>query len=73
MDRHFHRKKYKVRPSTTGRGLEVTLPSMLKDDGVLKVGDEVEVLFDSFVVISPPGESLDPKKLASVIELARKE
>ena len=71
MNRHFHKKRYKVRPSTTGRGLEVTLPSSLKDDGILKVGDEVEILFDSFVVIAPPGQALDPQKLASVIDLAR--
>ena len=73
MNRHFHRKEYKVRPSTTGRGLEVTLPSSLKDDGVLKVGDKVSILFDSFVVISPPGETLNPEKLANAIELCREE
>ena len=73
MNRHFHRKEYKIRPSTTGRGLEVTLPSSLKDDGVLKVGDTVSILFDSFVVISPPGETLNPEKLANAIELCREE
>ena len=71
MDRHFHKKRYRIRASTTGRGLEVTLPSSLKDDGILKVGDEVEVLFDSFIVIAPPGQALDAQKLASAIELAR--
>ena len=71
MNRHFHSKKYKIRPSTTGRGLEMTLPSAMKDDGILKVGDMVEVLYDSFIVVTPPGEHLDPKKLAQAIELAR--
>lgn len=73
MDRHFHRKVYKVRPSQSKGGLEVTLPSSLRDDGILKVGDFVEVLFDTFIVIAPPGQSLNPQKLANAIELARED
>ena len=68
---HLHRKTYKVRPSTNGKGLEITLPGCLESDGILKVGDVVEVLFDRFVVIVPPTESLDAGKLASAIEWAR--
>ena len=71
---HFHKKAYKVRRGTGGknkRGLEISLPAALEDDGILKAGDEVEVLFDSFVVVVPPGESLNPKKLTQAIELAK--
>ena len=73
MNRHFHSKTYKVRPSTTVGGLEISLPSSLKDDGILKVGDEVEILFshDGFIVIPLLGQVLDPKKLCFAIELAR--
>ena len=71
---HFHKKAYKIRRGTGGknkRGIEISLPASLENDGILKVGDEVDVLFNSFVVIVPPGESLNPKRLAQVIELAK--
>ena len=70
----FHKRTYKVRKGTSGksgRSLEISLPAILEDSGVLKAGDEVEVLFNGLIVIVPPGESLSPKKLAQVIELAK--
>ena len=71
---HFRKRIYKVRKGTSGksgRSLEVSLPAVLEDSGILKAGDEVEVLFNGLIVIIPPGESLSPKKLAQVIELAK--
>ena len=71
---HFHKKIYKVRRGTSGKSgksLEISLPAVLEDNGVLKAGDEVEVLFNGLIIIVPPGESLNPKKLSQVIELAR--
>ena len=64
----FYRKIYKVRKSTQGKvGMEVTMPAELRHAGVLKPGDQVELLYDNIIVILPNGIRVDHKKLKEAI------
>jgi len=68
---HFHKKTYTVRKSTSGKGLEVTLPTALQNDGILNWKDKVDIYFSDIVIIVPVGQrQLDLQKLPHAIELA---
>ncbi len=71
MFQHFHCNEYKVRAGV-GRALELTLPPTLGDDGILRKGDMVKVLYShDFIVILPPKQELDLQRLSLALELAR--
>ena len=67
---HFLSRKSKVRKSTSKGGHEVSLPPAWIGHRKCIGADEgeiVEVLFDSIVVIVPPGIKVDKSKLAKAV------
>ncbi len=63
------RKTYKVRESASGRGIELSLPVSLKHDGIFNVGDMVDVYYGDFIVITPPGKTIDYEKANKLFDL----
>ena len=67
----FLKRTYRVRKATSKSGHEITLPpdwiNRRRRSGA-EEGEDVEVLYDSIVVIVPFGVKVDEKFLAAAIE-----
>lgn len=73
MDREVFKKRiFKARRSTGTAGMSLSLPTELRDRGLISPGDEVELLYSDkgMVVIAPLGMVIDQAKLAMALELA---
>ena len=70
MGRYLDRRNFKVRPSGGGRGIELSIPSRLKNNGIYKAGDTAQLYFDDdVIVIVPPNREIDVEKLATALDL----
>ena len=68
---NFFPKKYKIRKSTTKGGHSISIPPAWIEQRKNisgKTNEEVSVLYDSIIVIIPPGIRINKKILAAAVE-----
>lgn len=65
----IYRRAYRLRRATPKWGIEITLPSELIHQGVLKPGDVVDLIysFDGFILIVPQGMRVDEEFLKRAV------
>ncbi|MDD5190035.1 MAG: hypothetical protein PHE50_03205 [Dehalococcoidales bacterium] len=65
----IYRRAYRLRRATPKWGIEITLPSELIHQEVLKPGDVVDLIysFDGFVLIVPQGVRVDEEFLKRAV------
>lgn len=69
MGQPLRKRIYRLRNSAPNRGLEISLPSSLRD--TFQVGAECEVIYSNdLVLIVPPGKAVDTRRLFAAFELA---
>jgi len=56
-----------MRQATTKFGTEITLPPEVKSQPGMGLGDEVDVLYDNFVLIVPKGTTVDEERLRGAL------